>query len=314
MRARAPGKLVLSGAYSVLCGAPAVVSAVDRYAFATTHAPPSFESEEVRAFLDTLPAAERPAHPHLDAAALRTSVPGGSRKLGLGSSAALLAAAITAVLAELEQRAPLAEDVFWQALRAHRRAQGGGSGIDVAASVFGRTLRFELAEDTPSWARYELPQGLVVEVWAMTEAASTSDFVRRVFSLEAREPKTFARLLSAQAEAASAALLAGSSLEFIRALTAQALALRELGEASHVPIVLPVLDQLRPKLPERAAWLPSGAGGGDVTLYVGTEPSPSSFRIAAANAGLARLELELDAEGAALTLESSDERRQAKKP
>ena len=34
MRARAPGKLVLSGAYSVLEGAPALVAAVDRYALA----------------------------------------------------------------------------------------------------------------------------------------------------------------------------------------------------------------------------------------------------------------------------------------
>lgn len=309
MRARAPGKLVLSGAYSVLHGAPALVSAVNRYAFATIGAPATFESEEVRAFLDTLPPEQRPPHPQLDAAALRTNVPGGSRKLGLGSSAALLSAAIMVVLTDLEQKEPLAEDIFWRALDAHRRAQGGGSGIDVAASVFGRVLRFELTEGQPSWARVRLPPDLVVEVWAMTEAASTSDFVRRVFSLEAREPSRFQRLFSAQAEAAhaaAAALEAGASLEFIRALGAQALALRALGEASQVPIVLPVLDELRPKLPEQSAWLPSGAGGGDVTLYVGTEPSPSSFRSAAAQANLARLELELDAEGVALADEPSE--------
>ncbi len=309
MRARAPGKLVLSGAYSVLRGSPALVSAVNRYAFATTNAPATFESEEVRAFLDALPRGQRPPHPNLDAAALRTSVPGGSRKLGLGSSAALLSAAIMAVLTELEQTQPPPEDVFWRALDAHRRAQGGGSGIDVAASVFGRVLRFELTEGQPSWARACLPRELVVEVWAMTEAASTSDFVRRVFSLETREPNSFERLFSAQAEAARAAATAlqtGSSLEFIRALGAQAMALRELGAASQVPIVLPVLDKLRPKLPEHAAWLPSGAGGGDVTLYIGTEPSPSSFRRAAAETSLTRLDLELDAEGVALTEEQSE--------
>jgi phosphomevalonate kinase len=127
MRARAPGKLVLSGAYSVLRGAPALVSAVTRYAFATIGAPATFESEEVRAFLDTLPPEQRPPHPQLDAAALRTNVPGGSRKLGLGSSAALLSAAIMVVLTDLEQKEPFAEDVFWRAFDAHRRAQGGGS-------------------------------------------------------------------------------------------------------------------------------------------------------------------------------------------
>ncbi len=36
MIAKAPGKLVVSGAYSVLEGAPAIVVAVDRYAVADT--------------------------------------------------------------------------------------------------------------------------------------------------------------------------------------------------------------------------------------------------------------------------------------
>ena len=49
MRARAPGKLVLSGAYAVLYGAPAIVTAVSRYAIADTGRAAEFVTPEVRA-------------------------------------------------------------------------------------------------------------------------------------------------------------------------------------------------------------------------------------------------------------------------
>jgi hypothetical protein len=78
MRACAPGKLVLSGAYSVLEGAPAIVSAVDRYACCNSARPASLVTDEVRAALPSGNA------PEFDAAALRAD----GRKLGLGSSRA----------------------------------------------------------------------------------------------------------------------------------------------------------------------------------------------------------------------------------
>ena len=78
MIARAPGKLVLSGAYVVLDGAPAIVAAVDRYAVADTSRAPDFVSDELRAAFGS----EQP--PHVDVSALRAD----GRKLGLGSSAA----------------------------------------------------------------------------------------------------------------------------------------------------------------------------------------------------------------------------------
>ena len=49
MRARAPGKLVLSGAYAVLEGAPALVAAVDRYVVADTARAAELVTPEVRA-------------------------------------------------------------------------------------------------------------------------------------------------------------------------------------------------------------------------------------------------------------------------
>ena len=49
MKARAPGKLVLSGAYAVLEGAPAIVAAVDRYAMADTEQAAAFVGAELQA-------------------------------------------------------------------------------------------------------------------------------------------------------------------------------------------------------------------------------------------------------------------------
>ena len=49
MKVRVPGKLVLSGAYVILDGAPAVVTAVDRYAVADDSRPAPSLSNELRA-------------------------------------------------------------------------------------------------------------------------------------------------------------------------------------------------------------------------------------------------------------------------
>lgn len=128
--ARAPGKLVLSGAYSVLTGAPALVVAVDRYALADSARAASFLTPEVQAALGDR------APPWFDASELRD----GDKKLGLGSSAAILVASLAAL--ELATDPALSDDalcarVYERALVAHRAAQGGGSGVDVAASQRG---------------------------------------------------------------------------------------------------------------------------------------------------------------------------------
>ncbi|MDP9002088.1 MAG: hypothetical protein M3O46_18505, partial [Myxococcota bacterium] len=60
MRAIAPGKLLLTGAYAVLEGAPAIVAAIDRYAVADASRADQRPSAEVRAALGNEPA------PHAD--------------------------------------------------------------------------------------------------------------------------------------------------------------------------------------------------------------------------------------------------------
>src|SRR6185295_6697990 len=97
MIATAPGKLILTGEYAVLDGAPAVVVAVDRRAVARRHATPRGSSPFLVAVAEEI-AARRGANDPAARAALEVSVDSTAfynraQKLGLGSSAAVTVAA-----------------------------------------------------------------------------------------------------------------------------------------------------------------------------------------------------------------------------
>ncbi len=165
MKARAPGKLVLSGAYAVLEGAPAIVTAVDRYALADCAREAERVTPEVSAALKGRRA------PWFDARELRSD----HGKLGLGSSAAILVASLGALELEaagLLNDAALAARVLPAALAAHASAQQGGSGIDVAASALGGTLIATRGSELRT-EPVALPSGLVLEVWASGVPAVT---------------------------------------------------------------------------------------------------------------------------------------------
>lgn len=295
MKARAPGKILLSGAYAVLEGAPAIVAAVDRYVTADGERPPERVTEEVRVALGAANA------PWFDAAELRR----GDRKLGVGSSAAILVASLAVrVLDRMPgaSDAALAAEVFAPALAAHRAAQRGGSGVDVAASTYGGVLSYRRGQgDAPSLRALSLPSRLVIEVYFSGESASTPELIAQVESLRASDPGLHAALLSAQAAAASeaeSAALASDAERFVRALGEQARVLAELGARAGARIVTDACRALR-ELAEREGGtaLPSGAGGGDVLVFAGTRPSSPEFRAFSARLGHELLPLSMGARG-----------------
>lgn len=301
MRARAPGKLVLSGAYAVLRGAPALVSAVDRFVLADTEQDAHFLTPEVQTALrlHQTHTGQRLVHPGFDASSLRED----DKKLGLGSSAAILVSCLEALLppADFPDAAARKQYLYQLALRAHREAQGGGSGIDVAAATYGGTLQVQRTQDSLQLTPVQLPPELSCEVWVMTQDASTAHFVRELFLSEEREPQLFNRAFSRQCTAAQDAVQAlhqQDTRAFLQALRAQHDALLTLGNLALLPIVLPVVQELHALLPEPACFLPAGAGGGDVTLYWGLQASPELFRERARAAGLFQLDLQLGAPGA----------------
>ncbi|HVW28485.1 MAG TPA: hypothetical protein VHC69_24140 [Polyangiaceae bacterium] len=294
MKARAPGKLVVSGAYAVLEGAPAVVTAVDRYVVADTSRPAELLTPEVKAALR-----DRRA-PWFDASALR----GQSGKLGLGSSAAILVASYGALVAE--ERPDISEDdlrarVLEPCLAAHRTAQGGGSGVDVAASVLGGTLIAAKSGSSLSTRPIELPKGLHFEVLFAGAPASTSELVGKVRAFKARSPHGYAGMMEnlvLAAEDAERAFDEGSATGVVRALRDQLRGLTELGEHAGVRIVTREVSRLADVASEDDALvLPAGAGGGDVALYVGEAPPSERLSAAIDAERQLRLGLTLGAKG-----------------
>jgi phosphomevalonate kinase len=291
-RARAPGKVVLSGAYAVLHGAPAIVSAVSRYVTVDTSRTAELLTPEVAAALGPDQKA-----PWFDASDLRED----GRKLGLGSSAAILVASLYALARELAPERPeaeLREHVLPRALSAHRLAQGGGSGVDVASSTLGGTLCYQMGGRVEPLV---LPDGVHVEVWTCPVSASTRDLLAAVAELARASPRVHEQIMSEQARASERAVERARTVAaagFIEALREQQRALSELGRTAGVPIVTAELAAACPQAErEGGVVLPAGAGGGDIALFVGRAPSSAALRAALQNRQHRRLDVELSAPG-----------------
>ncbi|HEY2367972.1 MAG TPA: hypothetical protein VGH87_16355 [Polyangiaceae bacterium] len=285
MKVAAPGKLVITGAYVVLEGAPAIVCAVDRYAYAEDR--DGLATREVSAALDPAPA--------IDSSALEDA----GRKLGLGSSAAGLVAALGLRRAQAGddlQAENVRREIFERARDVHARVQNGGSGVDVAASTFGGVLHYTLGSIEP----VQLPRGVSVTAFFSGTSARTSDLRARVDALAARDPNEHGARMSLLREIANGAhraVRSGDGVAFIAAVASTGEGLTALGVAADAPIVPPTFVELGARAKsEGAAFIPSGAGGGDVGIFVGPAPS-ASFADAARAAGMKLLGLAIESRG-----------------
>jgi phosphomevalonate kinase len=293
---RAPGKLVLSGAYSVLWGAPAIVAAVDRYAVAFAAEPAEHIADEVQAAID-LAILERACR--VDVSALRAPTEGGgSRKLGLGSSAAIVVSTLAAFgVGGGDLSTPKArQKIFEAALRAHRHVQPDGSGVDVAASTFGGVLVCQLEKGLLVTRAHQWPAPF--QAFACRTPASTKDMVARVHLFASEHPERHGNIIARASRAASRAASATTEVELLEALREQDDALRDLGVAASVPIFTSELDELgRIAATEGAFFGPSGAGGGDIGIRVGSAKMSQPFATALGRLGVDPLDLSISATG-----------------
>ncbi len=290
MKARAPGKLMITGSYAVLEGAPALVAAVDRYAHADTSRPAEDPTAEARAALgDHAPYCDKSELYHQDT------------KMGLGSSAAVVVASLGAVFAA---RGDNLEDpdvrnaIFSRARDAHMQVQGGGSGFDVAASTYGGVLRYSLMSGVPCILHAELPEGLHLAAFFSGESARTSDLLAAVAEFRKRDVAEHQRCIIALGQASEFAVKqceAGTAREFIAAARGFGEAMEALGEASDAAIVPLSFKRLAVAASEeRATFLPSGAGGGDIGIYLGEAAPSEAFSTRASQLGMHPVSLGID--------------------
>ena len=196
-------------------------------------------------------------------------------------------------------RPPVRAEIFRAAREAHAREQGGGSGVDVAASVFGGMLAYEVVGKAPRIKIVEPPGALVLEAYWSGTSARTSDLRARVDKLHARSPKSSAFVtLREVAEQAAAFAEQGDAQAFVERAAAFGRALAVLGQASDAPIVPPAFAELAQIAEEeQAAFLPSGAGGGDVAVWLGTAPPSADFERRAKDLTIRHLPLSMDRGG-----------------
>jgi phosphomevalonate kinase len=199
---------------------------------------------------------------------------GPTKKIGIGSSAAMAVALTSALQSFLGH-----EPKFDVCLDAHRLFQRGqGSGIDVATSWFGGVIAMQPnSDDMPDITRLAWPRGLnVVPVWT-GESASTTTMLQRFELFRVRSEKTCRsitqRLVAAAADA-SKYWRAGDAGDVIATLDEFGNLLRELDAAAGIGIWSDCHVSLN-KI-ARELWVgykPSGAGGGDFGLAFSRDAS-----------------------------------------
>ncbi len=356
IEATAPGKLILLGEYAVLFGAPAVVLAVGRRARVTLtpsedslwhvrapglapgDAPLGVEpggiiswrnEDDARRLglmelllrgleeMDLLkPSTLRPLSVLLDTREFFQEGVPGRPKLGLGSSAALIVATATALVAwDRHDEAPQAHpDWLAELVELHRRIQGGmGSGIDVAASLLGGTLRYQLQGEArrPEASPLRPPDEIQLRFIWTGRPASTGDFLGRLQHALDDHPASTNSCLQELGDLSRGGI---DQLEkcqhtaFLDTIEAFWHALDRLGRSIDVPILSPEHVELHGLASECGVrYKPSGAGGGDFGIAFGDRPEALELfvRLAAAS-GYHPLHLEVAREGALWKVSSEE--------
>jgi phosphomevalonate kinase len=290
--ASAPGKIVLSGEYAVLDGAPAIVMAVDRRARAAvadidgavsqvrapgyTNIVGRFASSdgdiiwhEGQAVFGVVDAVLRAADA-LQAGARLINLDtsdfidrGTLRKIGIGSSAALTVALCAAVSGSGD-----IETLMNLAQRAHAELQGGvGSGADVACSLSGGLIDYRMGG--ASVTALSWPEGLSYRVIWTGVPASTRD---KLSKLNAGRSLPSRQQLVRAAEGLASAWRSGDTDRIISEYPGYNEQLRDFS----IDHGLGIFDAGHETLWRAAndvslVYKPCGAGGGDVGIVFGTD-------------------------------------------
>lgn len=274
IKARAPGKLFLSGEYAVLEGAPALACAVSRQVTARFLSGTAGEAPDAAAWRGAAPGILR--RHGLDPAPAREALEIDSRalytadgiKLGLGSSAAVAVAVSGLLLAAQDQpaSAPPAHSIAGEL---HAVVRGpGGSGVDVAASFHGGVI----AVERDRVERLHWPEGLHCAVIFTGRDADTGSAIARFQRALRGGARRHAEGLCAAANAVRRAWSRDVPTLLAR-LDGYSVAWRKLDRSAGLGVFSREHRQLQQLSREAGCvYKPSGAGGGDCGLAFSHAP------------------------------------------
>jgi phosphomevalonate kinase len=324
IRSSAPGKVVLSGEYAVLKGAPAICMAVNRRALVAIDTTAEEHHvvvapghvDEPRRFLvrdgvfgwldssdefELLECVWRASGLdrqgglalRLDTSAFLDPVRG--CKTGIGSSAALSVALAFA----LQELALDDRDAAEVAHKGHLDFQGGlGSGVDVATSAEGGLVEYQMQGRSTS--RLPMPEGLECRLFWSGSAASTGKKLER---LSSRGPQPSIEALVFASRRIASAWGSGSAQEVLAEYSDYIGVLKEFS-ADHD---LGIFDAGHAELTALAAdagmiYKPCGAGGGDIGILLTDDAVQADEFIATSVPGnFKALDHRIDARGAQVT-------------
>ncbi len=309
----APGKLMLLGEHAVVYGHPCLVTAIDRRVWVTVKratdglvhlsAPAlgvgdwsvpmarvcTADSPRGVRFLRAVVCCMARCHGLADGLRIetRSSL---SDELGLGSSAAVTIAAVTALSEFMALELP-SDILFALGLKAVQSIQGVGSGFDLAASLYGGTLQFRpLREATRNLRRCRpditplATDHLPLIVGYSGTKADTASLVRHVARRRERQPALTGEIFNSMArlvEEGRGALEAQDWERLGQAMSLNQSLLDALGVST------PKLAQLVSVAEEAGAYGAklSGAGGGDCMVALASDERRDEVRRAIEGAG-----------------------------
>ncbi|MHA6253162.1 phosphomevalonate kinase [Oceanobacillus sp. CAU 1775] len=359
MTIKVPGKLMVAGEFSVLVpNQHLAVTAVDRFVYATISASKvgeltlsdfnllqlrwnyrdgqlSIDSDDAR--LSFVKAAMQVTCTYLEeqgeeitpfSLSIRSELDDASGlKYGLGSSAAVVTAVVSAIIAKFKNHQLDKNLIFKLSALAHVITQGSGSGADVAASVYGGVLKYASFQAEWLLKKYreaqtiseviqmewkylsihsiELPSWIHFCVGWTGKPASTVKLVERILQQKDDNPKAFARFLD-NSEKAVEQLLTGMEQQnisqILSGIKANRQTLAEIGRQADTAIETPLLSKLCDIAESLdGAGKPSGAGGGDCGIaFMSTEEQAIALFEAWKEAGIKPLAIHSHPKGVEL--------------